>query len=147
MGVEDAGGDQDLAAGEQEDPDGVCDGVAGQADCRPGRQGGPAAADERGGAGRELLQLTVEERADLQRRLIRLGYDTGREDGTFSTMTRRAIGAWQADEGERVTGYLTADQVQGDLGADGAVEACCPRWAFLDYRSGPRGWAWALGVC
>ncbi len=59
-----------------------------------------------------LLDLSLEERADLQRRLIRLGYDTGRSDGTFSTTTRRAIGAWQADEGERVTGYLTADQVR-----------------------------------
>lgn len=60
----------------------------------------------------QLLQLSVEERADLQARLTRLGYDTGREDGTFSNVTRRAIGAWQADEGERVTGYLTADQVR-----------------------------------
>lgn len=59
-----------------------------------------------------LLQLSVEERADLQVRLIRLGYDTGRSDGTFTTTTRRAIGAWQADEGEPVTGYLTADQVR-----------------------------------
>jgi len=59
----------------------------------------------------QLLQLSVDERADLQARLIRLGYDTGRSDGTFGNATRRAIGAWQADEGERVTGYLTADQV------------------------------------
>jgi peptidoglycan hydrolase-like protein with peptidoglycan-binding domain len=60
----------------------------------------------------QLLDLSVEERADLQVRLIRLGYETGRSDGTFTTTTRRAIGAWQADEGERVTGYLTADQVR-----------------------------------
>ena len=60
----------------------------------------------------QLLQLSVEERADLQARLTRLGYETGRSDGTFNTATRRAIGAWQADEGERVTGYLTADQVR-----------------------------------
>lgn len=60
----------------------------------------------------QLLELSLEERADLQRRLLQLGYDTGREDGTFSNATRRAIGAWQADEGERVTGYLTADQVR-----------------------------------
>lgn len=59
-----------------------------------------------------LMDLTLEERADLQRRLLQLGYDTGRSDGTFSATTRRAIGAWQADEGERVTGYLTADQVR-----------------------------------
>jgi peptidoglycan hydrolase-like protein with peptidoglycan-binding domain len=60
----------------------------------------------------QLLDLSVEERADLQARLRQLGYETGRTDGTFNTATRRAIGAWQADEGERVTGYLTADQVR-----------------------------------
>lgn len=60
----------------------------------------------------QLLALSVEERADLQVRLRQLGYETGRTDGTFSAATRRAIGAWQADEGERVTGYLTADQVR-----------------------------------
>jgi peptidoglycan hydrolase-like protein with peptidoglycan-binding domain len=60
----------------------------------------------------QLLDLSLEERADLQRRLLQLGYDTGRTDGTFSTTTRRAIGAWQADEGEKVTGYLAADQVR-----------------------------------
>jgi peptidoglycan hydrolase-like protein with peptidoglycan-binding domain len=60
----------------------------------------------------QLLDLSVEERADLQSRLRQLGYETGRTDGTFTTTTRRAIGAWQADEGERVTGYLTADQVR-----------------------------------
>lgn len=60
----------------------------------------------------QLLDLSVEERADLQNRLRTLGYETGRTDGTFTATTRRAIGAWQADEGERVTGYLTADQVR-----------------------------------
>ena len=60
----------------------------------------------------QLLDLSVEERADLQSRLRTLGYETGRTDGTFTATTRRAIGAWQADEGERVTGYLSADQVR-----------------------------------
>jgi peptidoglycan hydrolase-like protein with peptidoglycan-binding domain len=59
-----------------------------------------------------LLELTTAERVDLQRRLTRLGYDTARTDGTFGAGTRRAIGEWQADEGEPVTGYLTADQVR-----------------------------------
>lgn len=59
-----------------------------------------------------LLELTLAERADLQRRLVRLGYDPLRTDGTFGAGTRRAIGEWQADEGEPVTGYLTADQVR-----------------------------------
>ncbi len=66
----------------------------------------PAALEE------SLLELTTAERVDLQRRLTLLGYDTARTDGTFGAATRRAIGAWQADSGEAVTGYLTADQVR-----------------------------------
>lgn len=73
----------------------------------------PAPAPSNGAALEEsLLELTVVERADLQRRLVRLGYDPLRTDGTFGAGTRRAIGEWQADEGEPVTGYLTADQVR-----------------------------------
>ena len=68
--------------------------------------GDGAALEER------LLDLTVAERGDLQRRLIRLGYPTNRTDGGFGASTRRAIAEWQADEGEPVTGYLTADQVR-----------------------------------
>ena len=59
-----------------------------------------------------LLQLTLGERVDLQRRLRRLGYDSLRTDGTFGAGTRRAIAEWQADEGETATGYLSADQVR-----------------------------------
>lgn len=59
-----------------------------------------------------LLQLTLSERVDLQRRLNRLGYETLRTDGTFGPGTRRAIAEWQRDEGEPATGYLTADQVR-----------------------------------
>ena len=59
-----------------------------------------------------LLGLTVAERVDLQRGLIRLGYPANRTDGVFGPGTRRAIAEWQADEGETATGYLTADQVR-----------------------------------
>lgn len=59
-----------------------------------------------------LLELTTAERIDLQRRLSRLGYEPLRTDGTFGPGTRRAIAEWQADGGEPVTGYLTADQVR-----------------------------------
>lgn len=73
----------------------------------------PAPAPSNGAALEEsLLELTLAERVDLQRRLTRLGYDPARTDGTFGAGTRRAIGEWQADEGEPVTGYLTADQVR-----------------------------------
>ncbi|WP_309663267.1 peptidoglycan-binding protein [Tabrizicola sp.] len=59
-----------------------------------------------------LLGLSTNEKADLQRRLTRLGYNPLRTDGYFGPGTRRAIGEWQGDEGEPVTGYLTADQVR-----------------------------------
>jgi peptidoglycan hydrolase-like protein with peptidoglycan-binding domain len=73
----------------------------------------PVPDDSDGAALEErLLGLTVAERADLQRRLIRLGYPTNRTDGVFGPVTRRAIAEWQADEGEPVTGYLSADQVR-----------------------------------
>lgn len=73
----------------------------------PAPDTGNAAAQEEG-----LLDLTLSERADLQRRLVRLGYAVNRTDGTFGPGTRRAIGEWQGDEGLAVTGYLTADQVR-----------------------------------
>lgn len=80
-------------------------GQAGTATPPPAPSNGPALEES-------LLELTLAERADLQRRLTRLGYDTLRTDGIFGAGTRRAIGEWQADEGEPVTGYLTADQVR-----------------------------------
>lgn len=59
-----------------------------------------------------LLSLTSYEKIDLQRRLSRLGYNTYGADGVFGQNTRTAIARWQGDEGLRVTGYLTADQVR-----------------------------------
>jgi peptidoglycan hydrolase-like protein with peptidoglycan-binding domain len=59
-----------------------------------------------------LLGLTREERGEVQRRLTRLGYSTGGVDGGFGRNTRRALSAWQQDEGLRATGYITADQLR-----------------------------------
>lgn len=59
-----------------------------------------------------LLGLNLAERVDIQRRLTRLGYNTYGSDGTFGGNSRRAIAAWQGDEGTTITGYLTADQVR-----------------------------------
>lgn len=59
-----------------------------------------------------LLSLTTYEKIDLQRRLTRLGYNTYGADGVFGQNSRSAIARWQGDEGLRVTGYLTADQVR-----------------------------------
>ncbi len=73
----------------------------------------PVPGDEQSAALEEsLLDLTLAERVDLQRRLTQLGYDTARTDGVFGAGTRRAIAAWQGDGGETVTGYFTADQVR-----------------------------------
>lgn len=73
----------------------------------------PSRSDATGAALEErLLSLSLAERSDLQRRLARLGYDPTQADGTFGSGTRQAIAAWQRDEGEAATGYLTADQVR-----------------------------------
>jgi len=67
---------------------------------------GDAAVEER------LLGLTLDERREVQRRLTELGYRTGGADGSFGANTRRALSAWQQDEGLSATGYLTADQLR-----------------------------------
>jgi len=59
-----------------------------------------------------LLSLTYRERTEVQRRLNLLGYSTRGVDGSFGMNTRRALASWQRDEGLRVSGYLTADQLR-----------------------------------
>jgi peptidoglycan hydrolase-like protein with peptidoglycan-binding domain len=71
----------------------------------PGGTGGAALEES-------LLGLSSYEKADLQRRLTRLGYNTYGADGVFGRNSRTAIAGWQADEGLTVTGYLGADEVR-----------------------------------
>ncbi len=59
-----------------------------------------------------LLSLTYAERREVQIMLTSLGYSTYGTDGVFGRNTRAALAAWQRDEGLRVTGYLTADQLR-----------------------------------
>lgn len=59
-----------------------------------------------------LLSLTYDERREVQRRLTALGYPTGGVDGSFGQNTRHALAQWQRDEGQRASGYLTADQLR-----------------------------------
>lgn len=59
-----------------------------------------------------LLSLTRSEKREIQRELTLLGYDTRGTDGVFGRNTRTALAGWQADEGEKVTGYITADQLR-----------------------------------
>ncbi len=52
------------------------------------------------------LELDREARRQIQRDLVRLGYDTRGVDGIFGPGTRRAIGNWQDDNGRARSGYL-----------------------------------------
>lgn len=53
------------------------------------------------------LRLSPDVRAVVERKLQDHGYDPGRVDGTFDASARRAIRAFQRDEGAASTGYLT----------------------------------------
>ena len=75
-----------------------------------GNAGGTVAADDP--IEERLLSLTSEERREVQRRLTSLGYNTRGVDGAFGANTRRALAAWQGDQGLRESGYLTADQLR-----------------------------------
>ncbi len=59
-----------------------------------------------------LLGLTQDERREVQRRLTALGYNTYGVDGDLGANSRRAMAAWQRDENQRASGYLTADQLR-----------------------------------
>ena len=50
--------------------------------------------------------------AELQSRLARLGFDTGRVDGIFGPQTARALGAFQSDSGLVVDGVCGAATAQ-----------------------------------
>lgn len=57
------------------------------------------------------LALDAISRTEVQSRLSALGYDPNGIDGRFGSGTRRAISAWQGDNGLAATGYLNADQL------------------------------------
>jgi len=50
---------------------------------------------------------------ETQQLLARLGYDPGPHDGRLKPRTRRAIGAWQRDNGLTVNGRMTRRMVEG----------------------------------
>lgn len=72
----------------------------------------PSTAVDRARIEEGLLGLTRAERAEVQRQLTAMGYDTRGTDGMFGSGTRRAIAAWQAGSGLTATGYLDADQIE-----------------------------------
>lgn len=58
------------------------------------------------------LDLSREDRREIQLRLALAGYDPGGADGAFGRRTRSAILDWQSDAGFAETGYLNADQIE-----------------------------------
>jgi peptidoglycan hydrolase-like protein with peptidoglycan-binding domain len=62
-------------------------------------------------AAEEALDLTRPQRRQIQRNLSTLDYDTRGIDGLFGAGTRRAISAWQGDNGLAATGFVDAEQI------------------------------------
>ena len=73
-------------------------------------------------AAEEALNLTRDQRRQIQRGLSILDYDTRGIDGIFGSGTRNAIGEWQQARGFAVTGYLDAPQINA-LSQQAAVRA------------------------
>ncbi len=61
--------------------------------------------------GEETLELSRDQRREIQRDLTVLGYNTRGVDGIFGQGTRRAIRDWQAATGLRESGYLNQIQI------------------------------------
>ena len=59
----------------------------------------------------QALELTREQRRELQRMLTLLDYNTRGIDGIFGRGTRAAIRSWQEKQGYEATGYFTRDQI------------------------------------
>lgn len=58
------------------------------------------------------MGLDSAQRAAIQRRLSRLGHDSGAADGIFGQRTRSALAAWQRANKQEPTGYLTPEQLR-----------------------------------
>lgn len=56
------------------------------------------------------IGLTRQGRSRVQLALTLLGYSTGGTDGVLGPKSRAAVSAWQTDQGETATGYLTSKQ-------------------------------------
>jgi uncharacterized caspase-like protein len=55
------------------------------------------------------LDLSRQQRQEIQRALVLLGFDTIGVDGVFGAKTRQVITAWQRSRGFTATGFLTAE--------------------------------------
>ena len=95
---------------------------AAQAPQAPARQAQPAPQAQADGPqlrGENGLNLTREDRREVQRSLNALGHATGGVDGILGSRSRQAIRDWQRANGHAVSGYLDADQL-GALRRQGA---------------------------
>ena len=59
----------------------------------------------------ESLNLTRDQRREIQRDLSLLDYNTRGIDGIFGRGTRAAISSWQTQNDNEATGFLTAEQI------------------------------------
>lgn len=71
-------------------------------------EGSPASAAQ----AEARLGITITQRVSVQRELTRMGYKTYGTDGVWGRNTRSAISNWQRDRGDKVTGYVTGEQLR-----------------------------------
>ena len=71
-------------------------------------EGSPASAAQ----AEARLGITITQRVSVQRELTRMGYKTYGTDGIWGRNTRSAISNWQRDRGDKVTGYVTGEQLR-----------------------------------
>ncbi len=71
-------------------------------------EGSPASAAQ----AEARLGITIAQRVSVQRELTRLAYPTYGTDGIWGRNTRNAISTWQRDRGDKVTGYVTGEQLR-----------------------------------
>lgn len=82
-----------------------------------GARRAPGDAGQSSSAERKLGQV---QRKQIQQALKTRGLLTGKADGQFGAGTRRAIGIYQAQRGDKATGYLTRNQIADLLSAPNA---------------------------
>lgn len=80
-------------------------------------------------------KLRPAQRKQIQQALKSRGLLSGKADGQFGAGTRRAIGVYQSQRGEKATGYLTRNQIADLLSASNAslqTAAASSRFELLD---------------
>jgi Caspase domain/Putative peptidoglycan binding domain len=88
------------------------------------------------------LGLASDERRDVQRRLLALGFYEGRADGRFGRQVRDAIERWQEEHNYPKSGYFTKPQYEAllaaELPAPRSIEPSEPRQSAPRHIERPR---------